>query len=107
MTDKKINLQDFCDMDKLYSILDNWSKSTGASAVVVDMEGNRTSESFGMTKMCQMIHDTKKGYELCSGTWMEDKKGVYICPMGFSACFTGRYKDWPGYGRSDFANRAG
>lgn len=36
-------------MDQLYSLLDNWSKSTGMSAVIVDTEGNRTSGSFGMT----------------------------------------------------------
>ena len=56
-----VRLQEFCDMDQLYRLIDNWSKSSGMSAVIVDTEGNRTSESFGMTEFCQLMHDNEKG----------------------------------------------
>lgn len=77
------DLQEFCDMEQLYRLIDNWSKSTGMSAVIVDTQGNRTSESFGMTEFCNMIHSNEKGFLSCTETWKWDKKGVYICPMGF------------------------
>ena len=78
-----LDLKEFCDMEQLYRLLDNWSKSSGMSAVIVDTEGNRTSESFGMTEFCQMIHDSENGVKLCTSTWQSDKAGVYICPIGF------------------------
>lgn len=78
-----LDLKEFCDMEQLYRLLDNWSKSSGMSAVIVDNEGNRTSESFGMTEFCQMIHDSENGVKLCTSTWQSDKAGVYICPIGF------------------------
>ncbi|MDD6810413.1 MAG: response regulator [Lachnospiraceae bacterium] len=83
MSDIGIRLEDFCNMEEFYALLDNWSRSTGMSAVIIDMEGNRTSESFGMTEFCQMIHDSEKGFEVCTSTWMGDNTGIYECPMGF------------------------
>ncbi|MGN0653603.1 MAG: PocR ligand-binding domain-containing protein [Oscillospiraceae bacterium] len=77
------DLQEFCDMEQLYRLIDNWSKSTGMSAVIVDTQGNRASESFGMTEFCNMIHSNEKGFLSCTETWKWDKTGVYICPMGF------------------------
>lgn len=56
-----MSLQEFCDMNQLYRLIDNWSKSSGMYAVIVDTEGNRTSDSFGMTEFCNMIHDNEKG----------------------------------------------
>ena len=47
-----ISLQEFCDMDQLYRILDNWSKSSGMATVIIDTEGNQVSEDFGMTEFC-------------------------------------------------------
>lgn len=78
-----LELQEFCDMEQLYRLIDNWSKSTGMSAVIVDNEGNRTSEAFGMTEFCQMIHDNENGVEYCKSMWKSRKEGVVICPMGF------------------------
>ena len=54
-----VSLQEFCDMDQMYRMIDNWSKSSGMYAVIVDTEGNRTSDSFGMTEFCNMIPETK------------------------------------------------
>lgn len=83
MDSTELRIEHFCDMDKLYSILDNWSKSTGMSAVIVDNEGNRTSESFGMTEFCRMIHNSETGISMCSGTWKNDVSGICECPIGF------------------------
>ena len=78
-----IALQEFCNMEQLYSLIDNWSKSTGMSAVITDTVGNRTSESFGMTDFCNMVHSNEKGLISCTSTWKWEKKGIYVCPMGF------------------------
>ena len=80
---KVLSLHEFCDMDQLYRLIDNWSKSSGMYAVIVDTDGNRTSDSFGMTEFCSMVHDSEKGYECCTSTWKSDKEGIYICPIGF------------------------
>ena len=86
-TDKSKNpclgLQEFCDIDQLYKMIDNWSRSSGMSAVIVDTEGNRTSESFGMTEFCQMIHSHENGEASCSETWRAEHDGIYVCPVGF------------------------
>ncbi|MDD6188513.1 MAG: PocR ligand-binding domain-containing protein [Clostridiales bacterium] len=78
-----LKLQEFCDMDQLYKLLDNWSKSSGMSAVIVDTEGNRTSDSFGMTDFCRMIHASENGRARCEATWKSNKEGIYVCPVGF------------------------
>ena len=83
MENNSIALQEFCDMDQLHRLIDNWSKSTGMSAVIIDTEGNRTSGSFGMTDFCTLIHTNVKGLESCMSSRNSDKKGVFVCPMGF------------------------
>lgn len=82
-TNPCVELQEFCDMDQLYMILDNWSKITGMSAVIVDAEGKPTSENFGMTEFCSMIHSTEKGCISCSSMWKKNNDGIYVCPVGF------------------------
>lgn len=78
-----LSLQEFCDLEQLYRLIDNWSKSSGMSAVIVDTEGNRTSESFGMTEFCQMMHDSEEGRKHCTSIWKTDNEGIYVCPVGF------------------------
>ena len=78
-----LSLQEFCDMNQLYKLIENWAKSTGMSAVIVDPQGRRTSESFGMTEFCQMIHDSESGLACCASTWQAEREGVYVCPLGF------------------------
>ena len=51
--------------------------------MIVDTEGNRTSESFGMTEFCQMIHDNEKGAAQCADIMKSDMEGIYTCPVGF------------------------
>ena len=81
--DRDLKLQEFCDMDQLYRMIDNWSKSSGMSAVVIDENGNQTSESFGMTEFCKLIQSCEKGRECCSTIWHTENGGVYTCPIGF------------------------
>ena len=38
-------LQEFCDMEQLYRLIDNWSKSSGMSAVIVDAYREETGGS--------------------------------------------------------------
>ncbi|MDD6190059.1 MAG: PocR ligand-binding domain-containing protein [Firmicutes bacterium] len=83
MENINLSLQEFCDMDQLYRLIDNWSRSSGMYAVIVDNDGNRTSESFGMTEFCQMIHDNSKGNEYCTSVWKTYREGIYVCPIGF------------------------
>ena len=81
---KELTLQDFCDMQQLYKLLDNWSKSSGMSAVIVDNHGKRVSQSFGMTEICQMVKESPQGDANCARKMQSSIKGFYICPMGFS-----------------------
>ena len=77
-----LSLQEFCDMNQLYRLIDHWCKSSGMSAVIVDTEGNPTSDFFGMTEFCKMVHDNEKGMISCMSTWQWDKQGIYMCPAG-------------------------
>ena len=62
----ELTLQDFCDMQQLYKLLDNWSKSSGMSAVVVDNHGQRISQSFGLTELCRMVKESPMGDANCA-----------------------------------------
>ena len=60
-----ISLQEFCDMNQLYRILDNWSRSSGMATVIIDTEGNQVSEDFGITEFCRMVQSCDKGKACC------------------------------------------
>ena len=78
-----ISLQEFCDMNQLYRILDNWSRSSGMATVIIDTEGNQVSEDFGLTEFCRMVRSSEKGRACCMATWRSDLDGIYECPFGF------------------------
>ena len=78
-----LDLQAFCDMNRLYSLLDNWSKSSGMATVIIDTQGNQVSEDFGITEFCRMVQSCEKGRKCCMETWKSDLDGVYECPFGF------------------------
>ncbi|MDO5389633.1 MAG: PocR ligand-binding domain-containing protein [Eubacteriales bacterium] len=78
-----LSLQAFCDMNQLYRLLDNWSKSCGMATVIVDTEGNQVSEDFGITEFCRMVQSCEKGKACCLATWKADLDGIYECPFGF------------------------
>lgn len=78
-----LSLQEFCDMDQLYRLLDNWSKSSGMATMIVDKYGNQVSEDFGMTEFCRMVQSCETGKACCMATWKSDLDGIYECPFGF------------------------
>lgn len=78
-----LKLQAFCDMNQLYRLLDNWSKSCGMATMIVDSEGNQLSEDFGMTEFCRMVQSCDRGKACCMATWKSDLDGAYECPFGF------------------------
>lgn len=80
-TQNPVALQEFCDMDQLYQLLSNWSDSTGMAAVIVDNEGRHTSDTFGITEFCSMVHGVKAGAERCFATWRNECDGIYVCHM--------------------------
>ncbi|MGN1367754.1 MAG: PocR ligand-binding domain-containing protein [Aristaeellaceae bacterium] len=77
------SLQEFCDMNQLYRLLDNWSKSCGMATVIVDTEGNQVSEDFGVTEFCRLVQTCERGMACCHATWKAELNGVYECPFGF------------------------
>lgn len=79
----RISLQEFCDMNQLFRLLDNWSKSCGMATVLVDTEGRQVSEDFGVTEFCSLIQSCDTGKVCCMATWKSDVDGVYECPFGF------------------------
>ena len=78
-----LTLQEFCDMDQLYALLDNWSKSCGMATMLVDAEGFPVSEDFGMTEFCKMVQSCEKGIACCRNTWITECGERYECPFGF------------------------
>ena len=78
-----LSLQEFCDMEQLYRLLDNWSKSCGMATMIVDAAGNPISRDFGMTEFCKMVQSCEKGRACCMSAWKSDVEGVYECPIGF------------------------
>ena len=78
-----LTLQEFCDMDQLYTLLDNWSKSCGMATMLVDAKGFPVSEDFGMTEFCKMVQSCEKGLACCRNMWSTDLGESYECPFGF------------------------
>ena len=78
----ELRLQEFCDMNQLYRILDNWTKINGMATVIVDPQGNKISEDFGVTDFCKLIQSCKNGKDCCMDTWEKDLDGIYEYPFG-------------------------
>lgn len=78
-----LTLQEFCDMNQLYTLLDNWSKSCGMATMLVDAKGFPVSEDFGMTEFCKMVQSCEKGIACCRNTWTTECGERYECPFGF------------------------
>ncbi|MDD6827465.1 MAG: PocR ligand-binding domain-containing protein [Oscillospiraceae bacterium] len=75
--DHNLQLQECCDIEQLYKLLGNWSKSCGMATVIVDRDGNQLSEDFGMTKFCKTVQSCEKGLACCMKTWKSDVVGIY------------------------------
>ena len=78
----QISLEEFCDMEQLYALLDNWAKCSGLSAVIVDAQGQATSDDFGLTPFCALIKVDDTGCAWCASTWKVNHEGIYVCPLG-------------------------
>jgi len=76
-------LSDFCDTKELLSILENWSKGTGLSAVVIGADGQFLSKSYGMSPFCEYIHTLKEGATRCQNNWKDKQYGIHRCHAGF------------------------
>ena len=80
---RELCLQEFCDMDQLFRLLDNWSKCCGMATMIVDKEGSPLSRDFGLSEFCHMIQSSEKGKACCKKIWESDLEGMYECPFGF------------------------
>lgn len=53
------------------------------STVIVDTNCNATSESFGLTEFCSLIHNNSASGGICASMWKQDSDSIYVCPIGF------------------------
>ena len=77
-----LRIQDFCDMVKFETIMDNWAKSTGLATVAVGAEGEYISECYNFTEFCiDLTRGSAEGKRRCEKCDKEGK-GVYECHAG-------------------------
>lgn len=77
-----MKIQDFCDMDKFESIMNNWAKSTGLATVAVGADGAYISECYNFTDFCiKLTRGSKEGCKRCEKCDREGE-GVYSCHAG-------------------------
>lgn len=77
-----MKIQDFCDMKKFESIMDNWAKSTGLATVAVGADGKYISECYNFTDFCiKLTRGSQEGCRRCEQCDREGQ-GVYSCHAG-------------------------
>lgn len=77
-----MKIQDFCDMNKFESIMDNWAKSTGLATVAVGADGAYISECYNFTDFCiKLTRGSQEGCRRCEKCDREGE-GVYPCHAG-------------------------
>lgn len=77
-----MKIEDFCDMKKFESIMDNWAKSTGLATVAVGADGKYISECYNFTDFCiKLTRGSTEGCRRCEKCDQEGK-GVYSCHAG-------------------------
>lgn len=61
-----MRIEDFCDMDKFESIMDNWAKSTGLATVAVGADGEYISDCYNFTDFCiKLTRGSSEGCRRC------------------------------------------
>lgn len=77
-----MKIQDFCDMNKFESIMQNWAQATGLATVAVGADGEYISGCYNFTEFC--IELTRGSAEGCRRCEKCDKEGVgvYSCHAG-------------------------
>lgn len=77
-----MRIDEFCDMNKFESIMDNWAKSTGLATVAVDADGKYISDCYNFTDFCiKLTRGSQEGCRRCEKCDQEGK-GVYSCHAG-------------------------
>lgn len=77
-----MKIQDFCDMNKFESIMNNWAKSTGLATVAVGADGKYISDCYNFTDFCiKLTRGSKEGCRRCEKCDREGE-GVYSCHAG-------------------------
>lgn len=77
-----MKIEDFCDMHKFESIMDNWAKSTGLATVAVGADGKYISKCYNFTDFCiKLTRGSAEGCKRCEKCDQEGK-GVYSCHAG-------------------------
>ncbi|MDE6662445.1 MAG: PocR ligand-binding domain-containing protein [Lachnospiraceae bacterium] len=77
-----MRIEEFCDMKKFESIMDNWAKSTGLATVAVGADGKYISECYNFTDFCiKLTRGSAEGCRRCEKCDREGN-GVYSCHAG-------------------------
>lgn len=77
-----MRIDEFCDMKKFESIMDNWAKSTGLATVAVGADGKYISKCYNFTDFCiKLTRGSKEGCRRCEKCDQEGQ-GVYSCHAG-------------------------
>lgn len=77
-----MRIEDFCDMKKFQSIMENWSITTGLATVALDAEGEYITESYNSTDFCKVLtKGSPEGRKRCEKCDREGE-GVYACHTG-------------------------
>ena len=77
-----MRIDEFCDMQKFESIMDNWAKSTGLATVAVGADGKYISDCYNFTDFCiKLTRGSQEGRKRCEKCDQEGK-GVYSCHAG-------------------------
>lgn len=77
-----MKIEDFCDMNKFESIMDNWAKSTGLATVAVGADGKYISQCYNFTDFCiKLTRGSEEGCRRCEKCDREGE-GVYECHAG-------------------------
>lgn len=77
-----MRIDEFCDMKKFESIMNNWAKSTGLATVAVGADGKYISECYNFTDFCiKLTRGSKEGCRRCEKCDQEGT-GVYSCHAG-------------------------
>ena len=77
-----MRIDEFCDMQKFESIMDNWAKSTGLATVAVGADGKYISDCYNFTDFCiKLTRGSVEGCKRCEKCDQEGK-GVYSCHAG-------------------------
>ena len=77
-----LKIEEFCDMNKFESIMDNWAKSTGLATVAVGADGKYISKCYNFTEFCiDLTRGSDEGRRRCEKCDREGN-GVYPCHAG-------------------------